>query len=166
MVVDLPDAIEEDGEGGRVALGLGGHGVVEGPLRSPGPEGMARLNPLALDQGLEATDRPTVRIQYDLGNGAHAEGNIKTLGTVNDHGGVFLVHALGDEAAGVEDFLDVGEPAGEAQFAEPLLAAGARLVGDGLHQFGVGVEEEVVAVDALVDVLPSGVVLLHLEAAA
>lgn len=57
LVVDLPHAVEEEREGGRVALGLGGHRVVEGALGGARPERVAGLDPLALHQGLEPANR-------------------------------------------------------------------------------------------------------------
>ena len=51
---------------------------------------MASLNPFPLDEGLEASDGPAVRIEDDLSQGRDAQRDVRALGSVDDDVGAFL----------------------------------------------------------------------------
>ena len=54
------------------------------------PERMASLNPFPLDEGLEASDGPAVRIKDDLSQGRDAQRNVRALGSMDDDVRAFL----------------------------------------------------------------------------
>jgi hypothetical protein len=51
---------------------------------------MSGLKPFSLDEGFETTDRSAVRIENDLGQWRHAEGDVCTFGPVNNNISAFL----------------------------------------------------------------------------
>ena len=54
------------------------------------PEWMASLQPFPLNECLESSNCPAVRIQNDLSQGRDAEGDVGTVGAVNNNIGTFL----------------------------------------------------------------------------